>query len=363
MKQLVDSSFYVKLSAWYHLNFRDLPWRKTTNSYKIWVSEIIMQQTQVKQGLPYYLSFLSAFPTVYDLANAPEDDVLALWKGLGYYSRARNMHKTAKIVCSNYNGVFPTLYKELLQLPGIGTYSASAIASFSSNEAVGVLDGNVFRFYGRLFGVSTPINSTLGKKVFQQIVDSVLDRQNPALFNQAVMEFGALFCTPANPNCKQCPFLSQCVAFNSNLVGDLPVKTPSLKKKNRLLNYLYIKGTQGFVAVKRDHSNIWANLFQLPLVENGRNAVTASEWFNLLNLPFSDDLLSNYSIIQSVVVKHVLSHQNLSINFQMLEVDEHLVEIILANNPTYILLKYSELETKAFPVPIYRFLLAQISDF
>lgn len=187
-------SFSTKIINWYNQNYRDLPWRNTTDAYKIWLSEIILQQTRVAQGLPYYNNFINAFSTVNDLANADEQQILKLWQGLGYYSRARNLHFTAKFVVENYNGVFPNSYEELLKLKGIGTYTAAAIASFSSNEAVAVVDGNVFRVLSRVFNVDYDISQNTSKKYFIELATKVLSKKQPNIHNQAIMEFGALQC-------------------------------------------------------------------------------------------------------------------------------------------------------------------------
>lgn len=362
MNDHVSITFNNALYQWYDLNFRDLPWRKTNDPYLIWVSEVIMQQTQVKQGLPYYFSFIEAFPSVIHLANASEDDVLALWKGLGYYSRARNMHKAAKFVRDQLSGVFPSSYKDLLLLSGVGSYSAAAIASFSVNEPVGVLDGNVFRFFGRFFGIDTAINTPQGKRTFNALVDSVLDRDNPAKFNQAIMEFGALQCTNANPNCLLCPFVNGCFAYINGCVKGLPVKKAASKKRHRFLNFLLIRVKDGFVVERRGDGDIWANLYQLPLLELDNSYCKSSDWITNLKLSHSDDCLSMISIAKSSSDKHILSHQLLTINFYLLTADSSVLDEILHSNSTFSVLPYQDFETKAFPVPIYRFLQSTFGD-
>src|SRR5690606_28672368 len=217
-------TFSQKLISWYLQNKRDLPWRNTKNPYKIWLSEVILQQTRVAQGLPYYENFVKHFPTVFDLAKANEEQVLKIWQGLGYYSRARNLHHTAQYVSENLNGEFPKTYNKLIKLKGIGSYPAAAISSFSNDENVAVLDGNVYRVLSRYFGIETDISSSQGKKEFQEMADEVLDKKRPALFNQAIMEFGALQCVPKNPNCEVCVFNDSCVALQKNKVAQLPVK-------------------------------------------------------------------------------------------------------------------------------------------
>nr|WP_321539525.1 A/G-specific adenine glycosylase [Flavobacterium piscinae] len=221
-------TFSNRLIQWYLENKRDLPWRNTTNPYPIWLSEIILQQTRVAQGLPYYERFIETFPTVFDLANASEEQVLKLWQGLGYYSRGRNLHKTAQIIAFELNGTFPTTYTELLKLKGIGSYTAATIASFSQKEVVPVVDGNVFRILARYFDVETDISSATAKKEFTALANELIDSKQPDVFNQALMEFGALQCVPKNPNCSICVFKDSCAALQKKKVDLLPIK---LKKR------------------------------------------------------------------------------------------------------------------------------------
>ena len=227
--------FYNYLIKWYLENKRDLPWRKTTNPYHIWLSEIMLQQTRVAQGMPYFLSFVEAFPTVFDLAKAEEEQVLKLWQGLGYYSRARNLHKTAQYIATELNGVFPDNYKDLLQLKGVGDYTAAAIASFSYNEAVPVVDGNVFRVLSRYFDLDTDIAQAFAKKEFAALAFELMPKDTPATFNQAIMEFGALQCVPKNPDCAVCVFNESCAALQKKKVELLPVKSKKSKSEEPLL--------------------------------------------------------------------------------------------------------------------------------
>ena len=229
--------FSKTLINWYSNNKRVLPWRKTNNPYYIWLSEIILQQTQVRQGLPYYEAFIANYPTIFDLANANESDVLKLWQGLGYYSRARNLHTTAKHIVYKLNGVFPNTYKELLKLKGVGDYTASAIASICFNEPTAVVDGNVYRVLSRYFGINTPINSSKGVKEFKNLAQQLIDIKKPAEFNQAIMEFGATLCKPKNPNCNICPFNNSCIAFNKSSINNLQVKIKSAKAKKKHFNF------------------------------------------------------------------------------------------------------------------------------
>ncbi|MGV8093420.1 MAG: A/G-specific adenine glycosylase [Mangrovibacterium sp.] len=255
------------LLRWYNLHKRELPWRKTKDPYAIWLSEIILQQTRIDQGLSYYLKFMEKYPTVIDLAYANEDDILKLWQGLGYYSRARNLHVAARTVADVYHGKFPDNYKELIKLKGIGDYTAAAIVSISFNQPYAVVDGNVFRFLSRLYGISTPIDTQAGKKEFTKLANAILDRENPGEYNQAVMEFGALFCTPKSPRCNSCIFNSRCVAFQNASVNKLPVKSGKQKIRLRYFNYLLIRDHDYTYISKRTANDIWKNLYEFPLIE------------------------------------------------------------------------------------------------
>ena len=259
---------------WYHQNKRDLPWRNTNNSYLIWLSEIILEQTRVEQGLPYFLKFSKTYPTVESFANASEDQILRMWQGLGYYSRGRNMLKTAKVIQKDYKGVFPKAYADLITLTGIGEYTAAAISSFSSNEAKAVVDGNVYRLIARYFGISTPINSTLGKKEFQAIADELLDKNNAGEHNQAMIEFGALQCKPKNPDCTICPFQGSCFAYHHQKINELPVKIKKLTIRERFFYFFLIKNGDESLIKRRDNSDIWAGLHDLPSIEfSGRTGM------------------------------------------------------------------------------------------
>ncbi|MFD1094771.1 A/G-specific adenine glycosylase [Salegentibacter chungangensis] len=256
------------LINWYLSNKRDLPWRKTSEPYRIWLSEIMLQQTRIEQGLPYYHSFTEAFPEVFDLARASRDKVLKLWQGLGYYSRARNLHETARYVAEELDGVFPDNYKDLKKLKGVGDYTASAIASICYNEPVAVVDGNVYRVLSRYFDIDTPINSTEGVKEFKALATELLDKERPADFNQAIMEFGALHCKPKNPLCDTCPFQDSCLALKNNKVNELPVKLKKGKIKKRYFNYLVFQSDENqTILQQRTGKGIWNGLYEFPLVE------------------------------------------------------------------------------------------------
>ncbi|HEY0670306.1 MAG TPA: A/G-specific adenine glycosylase [Sphingobacteriaceae bacterium] len=306
-------SFTVRLIKWYNEHKRDLPWRSTTDPYIIWLSEIILQQTRVEQGMPYFYKFVENYPTVKDFASASEDEILNHWQGLGYYSRGRNMHHTAKMVMEDHAGYFPTNYDKLLKLKGIGEYTAAAISSFSGNEPNAVVDGNVFRLLSRYFGITEPINSVKGKKLFITIARELLDKSQPATFNQAIMEFGSLQCKPKNPNCSTCPMQPDCRAFNEGSVDMLPVKIKSKAIRNRYFNYLVIIQDGRILMNKRGPNDIWQNLYELPLIETPES-MQAHLIFK------SKDITAEWGERLEVgkvtgPVKHVLSHQKLFAQF------------------------------------------------
>lgn len=311
------------LNHWYSNNKRVLPWRQTKKPYNIWLSEIILQQTQIKQGLPYYTAFVNTYPTVFDLAKAKESDVLKLWQGLGYYSRARNLHAAAQYIVDNLNGTFPNTYKDLLKLKGIGDYTASAIASICFNEPTAVVDGNVYRVLSRYFGIETPINSSKGVKEFKQLAQELIDRNNPADYNQAIMEFGAVQCKPQNPNCDVCPLQNSCIAFEEKRIGDLPVKIKATKVSKKYFNYLvFISKDDKTVLEKRNEKGIWQNLYQFPLIETNKSQ-SFKEFETLLK---GHNLVRNFSFELSLFnereVVHKLSHQHLYTKFWVLTVND-----------------------------------------
>ncbi|OAQ39291.1 A/G-specific adenine glycosylase [Pedobacter psychrophilus] len=306
-------SFSNVLISWYRNNKRDLPWRNTQDSYLIWLSEIILQQTRVEQGLPYYLRFSEKYPNVESFANASEDQILRMWQGLGYYSRGRNMLKTAKVIQRDFNGIFPQAYADLITLIGIGEYTAAAISSFSSNEAKAVVDGNVYRVISRYFGISTPINSTLGKKEFQAIADELLDTKNAGEHNQAMIEFGALQCKPKSPNCSICPFQSSCFAYQHHRINDLPIKLKKLKIRERYFNFFLIDDGDEILIKRRDNTDIWAGLHDLPAIEFPER----TELEVLLNHPDFTNWFNDKTVIQksSKEIKHILTHQRIYARF------------------------------------------------
>ncbi|TWI99343.1 A/G-specific DNA-adenine glycosylase [Mucilaginibacter frigoritolerans] len=310
-------SFTNELIQWYQQHKRDLPWRHTTDAYVIWLSEIILQQTRVEQGLPYFRKFLEHYPDVQHFAAASEDDVLKLWQGLGYYSRGRNMLKTARMVMDNYNGSFPQRYDELLKLKGIGEYTAAAIASFSAGEAKAVVDGNVYRVLARYFGISEPINSPKGKKIFQQTANDLLNEQQPGLHNQAMMEFGAMLCKPKNAACGICPIREGCYAFLHNAVSSLPVKENKVKIRERYFNYFLITDGDKVLMNKRGEKDIWANMYDLPLIETD-TLPTPDELFSL---PMVKEVFGQGIILSEILPlkKHILTHQRLYVRVFVLK--------------------------------------------
>lgn len=311
-----EMNFQNELIKWYDVNKRDLPWRNTTNAYVIWLSEIILQQTRVEQGLPYFNKFLANFPTVQDFAAASEIQVLKLWQGLGYYSRGRNMLFTAKQVVDHHQGLFPVTYNELIKLKGIGEYTAAAISSFSNNEAKAVLDGNVFRMLARYFGIDEPINSTSGKKLFTDLAQSLIVDQNPAIYNQAIMEFGALHCKPKLPLCGTCPLQLSCVALKTNQVNVLPIKLKKVKVKERWFNYFVGIKDGRVLANQRMAGDIWQQMFDFPLIETTAKA-------ELTDLKFIEQVKAHFGadvkLTKIIEKKHLLTHQIIFVQFFALE--------------------------------------------
>lgn len=315
----MESWFGKALIKWYLSNKRDLPWRGENDPYKIWLSEIILQQTQVAQGLGYYLKFTGTYPRVSDLAVAPEDEVLKLWQGLGYYSRARNLHSSAKQIHEDHKGVFPTSYPGIRALKGVGDYTAAAIASFAYNLPHAVVDGNVYRLLSRLFGIETPIDSGTGKKEFQELANTLLDRKKPGLHNQAVMEFGSQYCRPANPDCPNCIFNARCVAYNTGRVQRLPVKAKKTKVRDRFFNYIVLVDKKGSIFLKkRGENDIWQGLYEFALIETDTQL---SEENLLSSSAFRSLAKDNYNILyRSKTYKHILSHQHLYAAFFVVKV-------------------------------------------
>ena len=341
------------LSQWYAINKRDLPWRSTVNPYYIWLSEIILQQTRVEQGLPYYLKFIDTFPVVADLANADEDLVLKLWQGLGYYSRARNLQFSAKLILSEFGGNFPDNHADILKLKGVGPYTAAAISSFSFGLPFAVLDGNVIRVLSRVFGIQTPFDTTAGKKQFQKLAQELLDKKNPAEYNQAIMEFGALQCVPKSPKCNDCPIVNDCIAFNTNTVSLLPVKSKKLKVKNRYLHFLVVNKNNEVLIGKRN-SGIWKGLYEFPFLEfdenlNEKSVLKSPLWINF----FKDSVKQISSISEEYI--HKLSHQKIHAKFWEIDVNSF-------RSSDFKIVKCNELQKYPVSSLIEKYLNSMIND-
>jgi A/G-specific adenine glycosylase len=338
-----DKIFVKNLLKWYKINKRDLPWRNTQNPYYIWLSEVILQQTRVNQGLPYYVKFIEKFPDIQALAKSPEQKVLSLWQGLGYYSRARNLHASAKLLMEKTRGKLPENYKDLLDVKGIGPYTAAAIASFAYKERVPVVDGNVYRVLSRIFGVETDIASSSGIKEFRELAWKIIPEKDHDTYNQAIMEFGALQCVPSNPNCSECPMEEFCFANKHNLQQSLPVKTKSVKKRTRYFNYLLIRYKNNYIMKERKNKDIWQGLFEFPVIETDA-LQTVDEMLAELNK--RKITIEN----QSKVYKHILSHQTIYAQFSLISVNEqkYFNKLLIDNNS----LHFSEKQIKILPKPV-----------
>jgi A/G-specific adenine glycosylase len=323
---LEKHTFSHSLISWYQRYKRDLPWRHTRDPYLIWLSEVILQQTRVKQGLPYYVRFVEMFPTVQDLARADEREVLRLWQGLGYYSRARNMHLTAKIITEEQGGIFPSQYEELLKLKGIGTYTAAAIASFAFNGHAAVLDGNVFRVLARVFGIETDMTSHEGKKIFTRLANDLLPDTQSDQYNQAIMEFGAMQCTPQTPNCMFCPLNDCCVAHLTGRQDRLPVKNKKTKITHRFFHYFVVQQGERIYMKERRGKDIWSGLYDFYQKEEA--ALLSLD--ELSADPEISALLKHTTIEeQSEVFTHVLTHQRIQVRFWKLRFSEDVPPLFL----------------------------------
>ncbi|GAB3534336.1 A/G-specific adenine glycosylase [Pontibacter brevis] len=342
------SYFSDTLLRWYGQHKRSLPWRDTTNPYYIWLSEVILQQTRVAQGLPYYQKFVEAYPTVQQLAAAPEDEVLRLWQGLGYYSRARNMHHTAKIVVEQYGGQFPDSYAELLKLKGVGSYTAAAIAAFAFREQVAVLDGNVFRVLARVFGVSDDIAVPASRKIFQKLADELVPAGAPDLYNQAIMEFGAIQCTPVMPDCLFCPLQQSCFAFNNGMVQELPVKKKAKAARPRFFHYIVLEHEGTFYLRKRLEGDIWQGLYDFYLYESQEKSLPLEALVQELQ---HAGLQIDPNHLQPPLkdYKHILSHQKITARFYRIRLTSPLKEEVLRE--TRVAPFHVE-EIEALPKPI-----------
>ncbi len=328
------STFSKTILHWYSTHKRPLPWRNTRDPYKVWLSEIILQQTRVAQGLPYYQKFIEHYPKVNQLANAEEREVLKLWQGLGYYSRARNLHYTAKAITTEYNGKFPDTYEGLIQLKGIGDYTASAISSICFNEARPVVDGNVYRVLARYFGVELPVNSPKGMRYFKDLALQVMDASSIGEYNQAIMEFGALQCTPKNPDCDHCPLSSGCIAMQQASVATLPIKLKKSKVKIRHFNYVVFIDRLGNTKLqKRIGKGIWQHLYEFPLIESN-TLLEETEMYGRVSS--EEEKIKDIILWKEDPVVHKLSHQHLITRFWIVELEEEIKGGVTLNSlPQY----------------------------
>ncbi|VAV84200.1 A/G-specific adenine glycosylase [hydrothermal vent metagenome] len=316
-------NFTKILTHWYSVFKRDLPWRETKSPYYIWLSEIILQQTQIKQGLPYYEAFVSNFPTVFTLANAKEEQVLKLWQGLGYYSRARHLHNAAQYIVNELQGEFPKTYKDLLTLKGVGDYTASAIASICFNEPAAVVDGNVYRVLSRYYGIATPINSTQGIKYFKALAQSLLPHTNIGDYNQAIMEFGAVQCKPKNPSCIECPLQDSCIALAQKKIEALPVKINKTKVSKKYFNFLvFVSEDKKTLLEQRTTKGIWQNLYQFPLIETTKVLTQKQFEKNTKIKMLLNETKHDFSLYNKKAIVHKLSHQHLYTKFWIISLDK-----------------------------------------
>ena len=344
MNKKHKTAFTKKLLQWFDTNDRPLPWKGEKNPYYIWLSEIILQQTRVAQGLPYFEKFKKHFPQIKDLADASEDTVMKLWEGLGYYSRARNLHSTAKFIAYERSGIFPKTYEEILQLKGVGPYTAAAISSFAYNLPHAVVDGNVYRVLSRVFGIETPIDTTLGKKQFSALAAELLANKQAGKYNQAIMDFGATQCLPAKPKCKICPLQKQCVAYATQKINSLPVKSKKIKKRERYFNYIVLKTETTILIHKRIEKDIWQNLYDFPLIEAD-------------NFIDKEAIISN-KLFQSLIEKQSFAFSKTSKPFKQLLTHQKIMAIFwefTLNKPlkkipaNFILINQKNIPNFAFP--------------
>lgn len=307
--------FSKRLIEWYQACRRELPWRKTQEPYRIWLSEIILQQTRVEQGLRYYEAFLERFPNVHHLAEASEEEVLKMWQGLGYYTRARNLHRTARYIAWERNGEFPSNFEGLRGLQGVGPYTAAAIGSFCFGLRTPVADGNVERVIARIKGLEEPVNTTKGKRRVQELASEMMEDAEPGAFNQAIMEFGALHCTPKNPDCKNCTFKKECEAYRTGKTEALPVKRKGKGQRNRYFNYLYLRNEDGVVLEQRREKDIWQHLYQLPLIESKGPLKEAELRKDQLPAALFSKMKGKQELVLQGEYRHALSHQKIHARF------------------------------------------------
>lgn len=347
----MKDNFTKKLLSWNKkLNFREMPWKGEKDPYKIWLSEIILQQTRVEQGWAYYERFIKAFPTVVKLANSPEQKVFKLWEGLGYYSRCKNLIATAKYIAFECQGVFLDQYDTILELKGIGPYTAAAVASFAFNLPYAVVDGNVFRVLSRYFGINTPIDSTEGKKKFTLLANDLLDKKKPGLYNQAIMDFGATICKPQQPNCRECVLSSHCAAFKEGRVDLLPVKEKKLKKTERWFHYFVVKAGNEVLIGKRDKKDIWENLHEYLLYESSFSFLPDLNKYRQL-IKKQWQIKGHITEPISPPFRQQLSHQTIIGRFVLIDVEKKAIPMVKG----YHWVKTVELKKYAFPAMIVNY--------
>lgn len=336
------------LVDWYSINKRDLPWRTNPKPYNVWLSEIIFQQTKIEQGIGYYERIVNKFPSVYDLARASEDEVLKAWEGLGYYSRARNLHHSAKVIVNDFNGDFPKEYKDILALKGVGPYTAAAISSIAFEEPYPAIDGNVLRVASRLFLIQNPIDAISTRKRIEEELNSIIDFVNPGDFNQAMMELGALVCKPQKPLCDQCPVSHHCLAFKENLQSELPIKKKKVKVKEVFFNFLVFH-TESSILIEKRKDGIWKGMYQFPLKED--NLIQEDE----IIIEYIQSVFSNKKLVIEVskIYKHILSHRIIYAKFYLIKVDS------LDNFNGYEVIYKEDLSNYPLPRLIHRFLSSE----
>ena len=339
-----------KLIRWYQNNHRALPWRETQDPYKIWLSEIILQQTRIEQGTDYYLKFVNTYPNVGRLAEASEDEVLKLWQGLGYYSRARNLHSTAKHIAHELDGKFPTTYEKIIKLKGIGPYTAAAISSFAFNEPRAVVDGNVIRVLSRIYDEGTPANTSSGKRVFQELADQTLCRDKPGIYNQAIMELGSQICKPSSPKCSECPWSYNCLALKKSNWKDRPVKLKSKPPKKRIIDYVVLETKECLIFRKRTGNDIWKGLHDFDSIENLEEP-SAEYLKNEIIKKHPEISISRQSLAPEREYSHILSHQKIKARFWRWKTNGEINQ-----NSIYLKVLKEDIDTVAVPRLVHKYL-------
>ncbi|WP_462280290.1 A/G-specific adenine glycosylase [Salinivirga cyanobacteriivorans] len=328
------------LLVWYKQNKRSLPWRLTDDPYKIWLSEIILQQTRVDQGMSYYYKFIDQYPLIYDLASASQDDILKLWQGLGYYTRARNLHKAAKLIVDERQGQFPDNYKDLLKVPGIGPYTAAAIASIAFNESIPAIDGNVKRVVSRLFAIHEPVDYPKTIKAINEIANDLIDPNEPGEFNQAMMELGAKICIPGNPKCNECPVSSHCEALLKNIQTEVPLKKRKVKKRTRRFYYFVLIKDNFTNLQQRGPNDIWEGLYEFPMIEHSED-ISGNEILALAYKKFGLDINMVKEVRIMPEEKHILTHQTIFATF---------ISLMLSEEPRKLSLNINKSTLHKYPV-------------